>query len=116
MSRYVKLRGNGALHEQALNAVKNFTTPEIGDIVEMDTSDLSTVMQRNFPRLHCYDCKNCPLAGSDCTYPDTREIYVKVAKAMKTENTDQNKLPEELKEMWHGNCDDTVRLRGKAKS
>lgn len=100
MRRYVKLRGQGSDHEMAMDVIKRLTTDDIAKIVEADTGDLSTVMQRNFPKLHCYDCKNCPLAGTDCKYPDTREIYLKVARAMKAENVDQGKLLEKLKEMW----------------
>ncbi len=100
MCRYLKLRGQGAEHDMALQAVKGFTTEEIAEIIEKDTSDLSTVLKRKFPKLHCYDCKACPLAGTDCTYPDTREILVKVARAMKEENVDQDKLLEELIKMW----------------
>ena len=100
MCRYLRLRDQGAEHDMALQAVKSFTTEEIAERIENDTSDLSTVLKRNFPRLHCYDCKACPLAGTDCTYPDTREIFVKAARAMKEENVDQDKLLEELVEMW----------------
>ena len=100
MCRYLKLRGQDADHETALNVAKNFTTREIADKIENDTSELSTVLQRNFPRLHCYDCSSCSLAGTDCTYPDTRKIFVKVARAMKAENADQDKLLEELINIW----------------
>ena len=92
MVQYVRALSSGFDDNKAKILIGKLYPDTIASCLAEDVSDPETVMERRFPRLNCYDCANCPLAGKDCAYPDTREIVIKVMRAMKTENVSQEKL------------------------
>ena len=100
MHRYCRLIEKGASHENALDVIKLLCRDEIVKRVSEDTGDISHVMQRNFPKMNCYDCANCQLNGTECDYPAVREVIIKSFKGMKKENASQEKLLDELKEIY----------------
>ena len=100
MHRYCSLVEKGASHENALDVIKLLQRDVIVKRVSEDTGDISHVMQRNFLKMNCYNCANCPLNGTECSYPAVREVIIKSLKAMKKENASQEKLLDELKEIY----------------
>ena len=50
--------------EDALAALTFLFGEELADKAAEETKDMAAIMQKVFPRLRCYDCGNCPLAGA----------------------------------------------------
>ena len=98
MVQYVRALSWNFDDEKAKALIRKLYPDDIASCIAEDVSDPETIMERKFPKLHCYNCENCPLAGKDCTYPDTREIVIKTMSAMKTENVSQEKMLKMLSE------------------
>ena len=100
MRLYAKWRKQGLSGEQAQTLIKELCTKDIAKRVCEDTSDLAHVMQRQFPRLHCFDCKHCDLAGRDCEFPIQRDILRKAFSAFDVNNVSQESLLEFSEGLW----------------
>ena len=82
--------------EEAHRIIGRFYCDAAAARVCEDTADESRVMQKQFEKLTCYDCGNCPAAGKDCDYINVRRVIIKTLKAMRPENVSQEKLLERL--------------------
>lgn len=107
MVRYTQCRKEGYLSEDSLAYIRVTSRDEVSSRVENDVKDLSGIMGKQFEQIHCFDCENCPVFGKECTYPDTREIVVKVMRAMKCENVSQERMLELTGSLYHAStsCD-----------
>jgi hypothetical protein len=65
--------------------------------VKEETENPADMLKKVFPRLNCYDCKNCPIAGLHCEYPAAAEILKKLDRAMARSSVSQEALLEKLK-------------------
>lgn len=96
MGSYCELREMGRTPEEAHRIIGRFYCDAAAARVCEDTADESRVMQKQFEKLTCYDCGNCPAAGKDCDYINVRRVIIKTLKAMRPENVSQEKLLERL--------------------
>lgn len=101
MSQYVTAREKGQDPEQARTLIRKLFREDIAQRVCEDTEDESAVMERQFPRLTCFDCEHCPASGKDCDYANERKILLTAAKSMKQENVSQKKLLQKLCAMMY---------------
>ena len=99
MAEYAGLLGNGALREDALSSISFLFGEEAAERVKEETTDAASMLQKVFPRLHCYDCGHCPLAGVHCEYPEAAKILQKLNRAMERTNVFQEDLKEQLSKM-----------------
>ena len=101
MSKFASVKELGCDDEQAREVIRKLCREDIAGAVCRDTEDIAHILERKFPRVHCYDCENCPIAGTDCANPAIRELLSKTAKAMKAENVNQEALLGTLTALWN---------------
>ena len=101
MEQYTKHRKDGLPADEVRKLIRQFYREDIARKVCEDTADENGVMQKNFSRFNCYDCRNCAVSKEgDCAYIPYRETMIKVYRAMKAENVSQEKLLAELLEHY----------------
>ncbi len=99
MMEYARLLGNDASREDALSSLSFLFGRDAAERVEEETENPETMLQKVFPKLNCYDCEHCPLAGVHCEYPEAAKILQKLNRAMEHTAVSQEKLLERLKEL-----------------
>ena len=97
MAEYARVLGAGADRENALSATAFLFGREAAERVKEETENPADMLKKVFPRLNCYDCKNCPIAGLHCEYPAAAEILKKLDRAMAQSSVSQEALLEKLK-------------------
>ena len=100
MAMYATARAKGQDGAQALAVVQKLSRKDVARRVCEDTEDLAHIMQRKFPRLSCFDCAHCDLAGVDCELPAVMDIMSKVYKAFDVNNVSQERLLRFSEGLW----------------
>ena len=88
--------------DEACRLLHKMFREDVAARVEEETRDPQTMMQKVFPRLRCFHCDNCELAGNECTAPQEAEIRRKLKKAMAYSTVSQNALLERLQSLISG--------------
>ena len=81
-------------------ALKMNRYPDAAEKVKEETEDPGTMLQKVFPKLQCYDCEHCPLAGIHCEYPEAAKILRKLDRAMQHSTVSQEELLASLKQTF----------------
>ena len=97
LSELARYLGAGASREDALSAIQFLFGEEPAQKAAWETQDPHTMLEKVFPRLQCYDCETCPLAGTSCEYPEASDIIRKINKALAGSRVSQEHLLEELR-------------------
>jgi len=100
MAEYGRLLGNGARQEVALSSLSFLFGEDAAEKVKEETEDHGTMMQKIFPKLQCYDCEHCPLAGIHCEYPEVAKILQKLNRTMEHSSVSQEALWRSIRELY----------------
>ena len=96
LSRYLAA---GVSRENALSALAFLFGETLRDKAAYETDDPKTIMGKVFPKLQCFDCDSCPLAGIHCEYPEASEIIRKLNRALSGSTVSQESLLQKLREL-----------------
>ena len=99
LSELARYLGAGVSREDALSAIKILFGEETAQNAAWETQDPHTMLERVFPRLQCFDCETCRLAGTYCEYPEASEIIRKINRALAGSRVSQEHLLEELRKV-----------------
>ena len=94
-SRYL---GDGVSRENALAALEVLFGEDLMRRADEETCDVAAMMEKVFPRLQCYDCEHCELAGTHCEYPRAAKILKKIDKALEHSKVSQEELLKALQQ------------------
>ena len=92
MTELARYRLAGLSQDETYAVLRKLFRPEVVDRVVWETCDDATMLHKAFPRLRCFDCKNCELAGNDCREPQVREAYNSMRAAMAHSKVSQEDL------------------------
>ena len=96
MTQYIRCLRDGLSREQAKKLVCQLYNEEAAQRVLDETGDPATMLQKVFPRLTCFDCEKCPLAGRECQNPQEVEVFRRIRDAMKGSTVSQEEMLEKL--------------------
>ena len=96
-SEYARMLGCGADRIDAVNALGILFGEELTARLKEETEDMQEILQKVFPKIDCYNCETCGLAGVHCEYPEAAVILQKLNKALETGNVSQEGLLAALK-------------------
>jgi len=96
LSELARYLGTGVAREDALSATEFLFGEEPVQKAAWETEDPHTMLEKVFPRLQCFDCDNCSLAGVHCEYPEAAGIIRKINKALADSKVSQEQLLDEL--------------------
>ena len=97
MSDYAAFRSYGLTREEALDKTAFLCAEPVAQRIQDLLSDQGHLLQKVFPQVHCFQCSSCPLAGSECEFPEAADNYRKIKSAMARSTVDQEQFREELK-------------------
>ena len=99
MAVFSNYLGNGISRDAALDALRFLFEEELVKRADEETCDPAAMMGKVFPRLRCYDCEHCALAGVHCDYPEAAKILQKINRVLEKSTVSQEKLLEKLEEL-----------------
>lgn len=99
MMEYARLLGCDASREDALSSLAFLFGRDAAERVKDETGNPETMLQKVFPKLNCYDCAHCPLAGVHCEYTEAAKILQKLNRAMERTAVSQEDLLRRLEEL-----------------
>lgn len=100
MRDYAVMRVEGLTHDLAAAVLRSTHRPEAADRTISDASDPAAAIARYLPKPPCPDCSSCRYRDNGCEYEARRDIYMKIANAMKKENASQEALLTHLIDLW----------------
>jgi hypothetical protein len=95
LARY---RDIGLNSEESYKLLHKLFQPDVASRVEEETHDPKTMMRKVFPKMNCYDCEHCELAGKECMMPQEKEIWHKIQTAMSRSTVSQTALLAKLRD------------------
>ena len=98
LSRY---RDIGMNSDDSYKLIHKLFRPDVASRVEEETRDPETMMRKAFPKLNCYDCEHCELAGKECRMPQEAELWRKIKAAMSRSTVSQTVMLEKLRSLIH---------------
>lgn len=96
MIQYIKGLRDGLSRDQAEKLILRLYREGAARRVLDETEDFTTMMRKVFPRLTCFDCEECPVAGRDCLNPQETEVFRKIRKVMKESAVSQDEMLERI--------------------
>ena len=95
----VRFREMGMDEDQVYMLLYHLYRKDVASRVEEETRDPETMLQKVFPRLSCFECDKCELAGTECLQPQEREVMGLVRTAMAQSHVSQTQLLSNLREV-----------------
>ena len=96
ITEYVRARANGLDHEEAARVIRLLYRESAALRVLDEVQDLAGMLRKIYPRVTCFDCEQCPLAGKECVNPQEVEVIKHIKDAMKGSRVSQEQLLEHL--------------------
>lgn len=96
MSELARYLENGVSREAAIDALQFLYGEEPARRAEYETQDPASMMEKVFPKLSCFDCEQCSLAGIHCEYPEAAKIIQKINQALQKSCVSQEELLKKL--------------------
>lgn len=93
---YVRALQNDLDRPHAERMLRLLYREKAAERVLEETKDPAEMMGKIFPRVSCYNCEACPLAGRECLNPEEVRIFRSIREAMKDSKVSQEKLLREL--------------------
>ena len=100
MAKYAGIRETGCDSAEAQRVIRSLFREDIAEAVCTDAENIADILKLKYPRVNCYDCGSCPIAGNGCNNPALRDVLAKTAHAMKAERVDQEALLRKLRELY----------------